>query len=228
MKIPNLLSILSAAVLALPLMSVAGELAVTAKSVHVRAGPAREYPVVVILAPGSPLTVEGCLSNYTWCDVTLYDGTRGWVYAGNLSYDDNVSYLPILDYGSSVGIPILSFNFVNYWDSYYRVHPWYRDRQHWIDNPLHPGPRATPGPEHIGQPPGRNPARNAPDRPHQMEPGRPMGQRSHPTMRAPDRPFPGEPDHSMRHGDRPETHGAHPAGHPADQNQGSRPSSRQR
>lgn len=169
---PSIIGLLIAVILVLPSTGHAQQQAFAAKSAHVRAGPAKDYPVVEILAPGTPLTVEGCLSSYTWCDVILPDYNRGWIYAGNLDYDYNGAYVPVLDYGSSLGLEIVSFSLGIYWDTYYRGHPWYRDRQHWIDNPIHPRPQSVPRPDHFGPPAGQAPvvhapaAGHAPDHPH--------------------------------------------------------------
>jgi uncharacterized protein YraI len=185
MKIASsVIGLLTAAFLLLPSTSHAQQQAFTAKSVHVRAGPAIDYPVVAILAPGTPLMVEGCLSDYTWCEVVLPDSTHGWVYAGNLNYDYNGAYVPILDYGSSIGFEVLSFSLGFYWDTYYRGRPWYRDRQHWIDHPVYPRPRVGPRPDHVpppgGYPPGGHPpGGHAPDRSH------PQGQVGRPAARSP-------------------------------------------
>jgi uncharacterized protein YraI len=141
MKILRVWGLLVAGFLILPSAASAQE-AVTAKTVHVRAGPAEDYPVVAILPPGFRLLVQGCLSDYSWCDVLLPDNNRGWVHAGNLTYFYQGAHVPILGYGSAIGIGIVMFSIGNYWDNHYRVYPWYRDRPRWIDRPVHPRPPA--------------------------------------------------------------------------------------
>ena len=58
--------LLAAAALLWPLIAAAQQ-AQTAKWVHVRAGPAREYPLVLQLPPAAPVSVQGCLSDFSWC-----------------------------------------------------------------------------------------------------------------------------------------------------------------
>lgn len=142
------------------------QLAYTAKSVHVRAGPAREYPVVAILQPGVAVTVFGCLSDYSWCDVDAGVG-RGWVYAKNILYPHQGANVPVLNYGAVIGIGIIGFSLGTYWPNYYLDRPWYRQMPNWSHR-LHKPP---PGP-HSGVPlpapqpaPGAGPHR-PPPRPH--------------------------------------------------------------
>src|SRR6185437_12112812 len=71
--------------LGLPMAAVA-QMAQTSKWVNLRAGPAPDYPLVAQLPPATPLSVQGCVSDFSWCDVITPDQLRGWVYAGNLLY----------------------------------------------------------------------------------------------------------------------------------------------
>jgi uncharacterized protein YraI len=61
--------------------------AYTAKDVNLRAGPARDFPLVARLPRGLSVSVAGCLSDFRWCDVVA-GPNRGWVYAGNLVSSD--------------------------------------------------------------------------------------------------------------------------------------------
>ena len=70
--------LLFVATLVLTASGYAQEQAYTTKSAHLRAGPAREYPVVAIVSPGVQVTVGGCVSDYNWCEVILADSNRGW------------------------------------------------------------------------------------------------------------------------------------------------------
>jgi len=124
--------------------------AYTTKNAHLRAGPARDYPVVAVLAEGTALDVQACLSDFSWCDVIAL-GNRGWLYAGNIDTVYDGSPLSILDYGPELGIGIIGFSLGDYWDDYYRGLPWYRDRDRWLHHPrpvqppLPPRPRVPPG-----------------------------------------------------------------------------------
>lgn len=113
------------------------QVAYTAKTVNMRAGPARDYPVVAVLGPGLQILVEGCLADYSWCDV-VYGPSRGWIYAGNINYDYQNQYVPLLSYGPVIGLAIIGFGFNDYWNRYYRDRPFFAHRHRWEG---HPPPR---------------------------------------------------------------------------------------
>jgi uncharacterized protein YraI len=185
-----------------------GQLAFAAKTVNVRAGPGQDYPIVAVLPPGFQLAVQGCLPDYVWCDV-IAGGSRGWVYAGNINYAYQNSYVPVLDYGPVIGIGVLAFALNDYWGHHYRNRPWYADRHRWIDRHPSPphrrfdGPRSRPDLVHPGQPHFRGDRPRGPDAIH---PGQPhfRGERG----RGPDAIQPRHP-HA---GDRPRGPRANPSG----------------
>ena len=76
----------------------------------------------------------GCIDDYSWCDV-VFGANRGWIYAGSLAYPYQSGRVPILGYGAIIGLPIITFSIGNYWDSYYRGRPWYRNRSYWVNRP---------------------------------------------------------------------------------------------
>jgi uncharacterized protein YraI len=115
--------------------------AFTARTVNVRAGPGRDYPLVAVLPAGLQIWVQGCLSDYSWCDVVA-GPNRGWAYAGNLSYFYQNTYVPVLDYGPVIGIGVLGFVLDDYWPRHYRERRWYPERHRWADRP--PPPRFRP------------------------------------------------------------------------------------
>lgn len=123
--------------------------AYTTKDAHLRAGPRRDYPVVAILPAGTQVLVQGCLSDYSWCDV-IVGNDRGWVYAGNLDYIYLSEPVPLIEYGPAIGIVIVPFILGEYWDHHYYGRPWYRDRDRWIHMPRPPRPvgpgRPAPAP----------------------------------------------------------------------------------
>ena len=96
-------------------------------NVNLRAGPDVSYPRVVRLHAGTPVTIEGCVDGWTWCDVWVGD-ERGWVAADYLQeeYEGRRVYVPT--YGMRIGIPIISFAFGDYWGSHYSHRSWYHDR----------------------------------------------------------------------------------------------------
>lgn len=167
-----------------------GTLAFTATESQLFAGPSGDYPVVAVLAGGLQVAVQGCLPDYTWCDVAV-GASRGWLYAGNINYPYQGSVLPLLTYGGAIGIGVLGFTLNDYWGSYYRARPWYRERQQWLNRPhFRPGPPHGPGNDRqhprIREEPapiGVNPhagAREPGPQPHGRESwrdGRPVGER---------------------------------------------------
>lgn len=110
----------------------AQQLAYVSKEVNLRAGPSSDYPVVAILGAGVTITVEGCMSDYRWCDVSI-GPNRGWLYAGNIVYPYQGANVPLLTYGPAIGIGVVAFSVGHYWDDYYRASPWYPQRQRWIE-----------------------------------------------------------------------------------------------
>jgi len=138
--------VLVVAALALPIAANA-QVAYTAKTVHLRAGPARDYPVVAILESGVAVTVQGCMQDYSWCDV-IAGLDRGWVYAGNIVYAYQGANVPVISYGAVIGIGVITFVIGSYWQDHYVGRPWYRHMPHWSHRPpraaIHPGPPHAP------------------------------------------------------------------------------------
>ena len=152
MKYLKLVAGLAVALAALPGVSQA-QLAYAAKQVNLRAGPGMEYPVIAILLAGVPVTVQGCVADYRWCDVEA-GPSRGWVYGANIVYPYQGSNVPVISYGAMIGIGILAYSVASYWDQHYVGRPWYPQRQRWISRPP-PSPHAPPvqrpvQPEHRG------------------------------------------------------------------------------
>ncbi|WP_322042404.1 SH3 domain-containing protein [Paraburkholderia sp. J67] len=147
--------------------------AYTSEPVDLFAGPSDEYPVVTELGPNVPVTVMGCVSDYSWCDVAM-PGMRGWVYAGYLTYPYQGGYVPLEGYGAAIGLPIVTFSIGAYWGSFYRDRSWYGQREHWdhVPPPGYGGRPPGPPPAVRGGPPG------GPGRPPmpQGAGGRPPGQ----------------------------------------------------
>jgi uncharacterized protein YraI len=144
---------LAAATVALALLATSAvvraqpQSAVTARGTNLRAGPATDYPVVAVLPAGFPLAVQGCLPEYTWCDV-IAGQSRGWMAAGNINYYYRNSYVPLSSIGAVLGIAALGFVLDDYWGNHYRDRPFYRDRGRWEGRRF-----AQPAPRYL--PPGR-------------------------------------------------------------------------
>ena len=99
-------------------------------NVTLRAGPDSSYPSVVGLRAGTPVGIEGCVDGWSWCDVTT-GADRGWVSANYLQEEYQGRRVLVPQYGVQIGIPVVTFVFGNYWDSYYRDRSWYGNREHW-------------------------------------------------------------------------------------------------
>lgn len=128
------LCLLSAALVAVPSVAWSQQLAYASQTVNMRAGPSRDYPIVATLGSGTPMTIYGCLQDYKWCDVVV-GSSRGWVYSGSIVYPYLGRNVPVMSYGPTVGLGIVTFSIGNYWDNYYTDYPWYPQRQNWASRP---------------------------------------------------------------------------------------------
>jgi len=147
-------------VAAVPGIADAQSSAYTNSAAEIYAGPAPDYPVVAQVPPGTALEVFGCLSNYAWCDVAL-PGVRGWIDAEQLDYPYQGNYVPLLEYGAIIGVPVTGFAIGAYWDRHYRHRPWFHDRDRWEHRAE---PRVGPGgmPPAYGHPQPGGPVQRAP------------------------------------------------------------------
>jgi uncharacterized protein YraI len=155
--------------------------AYTNTSVSMRAGPSSDYPRVTMLNAGTPVTIYGCLQDYTWCD-TSFQNARGWVAAAYLTYPYQGNRVAIPAFGAQLGLAILNFSLNDYWGSYYRGRPWYGRRDYWGRHPARPE-YVRPGRPHRPPVAHRPPPR---PKPPAIRPPRPK-----PPVTKPPRPNPG-------------------------------------
>src|SRR5256885_820534 len=118
---PFLRICVGAILLALPLAVVA-ENAVTSDAASLHAGPDRSYPEVAQLDVGTPIQVMGCLEDWSWCDVAV-EGTRGWLYSPDITYEYEGGYVPFYSYAPALGVAVVPFALDEYWGSYYHDRP---------------------------------------------------------------------------------------------------------
>jgi uncharacterized protein YraI len=163
--------------------------AYTSTSVSMRAGPSTDYPRVLVLNAGVPVTVYGCLQDYSWCDTSFRDA-RGWVAGSYLTYPYQGNRVAIPAFGAQLGLAVLNFSLNDYWGSYYRNRPWYGRRDYWNRHArpeyIRPGfgrPPPRPNPPPAVRPPRPKPPTTRPPRPN---PG--PGNDTKPPRPKPDRP----------------------------------------
>ena len=129
----------------------------TGTHVILRAGPANDYPVIASYPPNVGISVQGCTAGYGWCDVIGPDNARGWIYAANIQYAYQTTYVPLPTYAVQIGVPIVAFSVGAYWGAYYRNQPFYSSYPVYVHHrppPYHP-PHGRPPP--YRPPPGYNP-----------------------------------------------------------------------
>ena len=101
-------------------------------NVNLRAGPSVAYPIIVTVPGRAPITILGCLPDYSWCD-SVFQGNRGWMRSIYLSGYYRGAYYALGDYAPRLGYRTVSFDLDGYWAANYRDRPFYRDRSRWTE-----------------------------------------------------------------------------------------------
>jgi uncharacterized protein YraI len=99
-------------------------------NVNLRAGPGTYYPPVLVVPSRAPISILGCLGDFTWCDV-IFQGNRGWMSSIYLQGWHRGYYYALRDYAPRLGYRVVSFDIGPYWDANYRGRPFYGDRGRW-------------------------------------------------------------------------------------------------
>ena len=99
----------------------------TIRPTQIVSGPEDDYPAIRLLDAGAPITVYGCLSDRSWCDVS-YRNDRGWVEGQDIVINYQGNRSSVMAY-SDIGI--VAFVIGTYWDTHYHNRPFYSDRARW-------------------------------------------------------------------------------------------------
>ncbi len=129
---------------ALPAHAVPGY---AAPQLEIKAGPDDRYPTVGTVRTDTRLEINGCLRNWSWCDVSS-QRVRGWVRGRDVQVDRGGNRI---NWGSPWNVPQSDFDFDTYWDNNYRGQQFYGERNRW----QRVSPGDMPLSRDMGPPPGR-------------------------------------------------------------------------
>src|SRR5512142_2704398 len=141
----RILCSLVALALGAPLLAQAAEGWVVA-DISLQAGPDTDFPSLAELEAGTPVSIQGCIDGWTWCDVIVgNDEDRGWVPGTFIEEEVSGRPVVLIDAGPRIGIPIVSFSIGTYWDRHYHNRPFYAERQRFESHAIasHAPPRPT-------------------------------------------------------------------------------------
>ena len=129
-----------------PAVALAGDGYVSG-DVELRAGPDPGYPTVMKLTSNTPVSIQGCVKNWSWCDVATAS-ERGWIAGDFLEQEYSGHRAVVPAFGKQLGIPLVVFSFSNYWGKHYRDRPWYAERARWAKiKPRYAPPMHRPIPQ---------------------------------------------------------------------------------
>jgi len=111
--------------------------------ISLQAGPDPAYPSITQIQAGTPVSIQGCISGWTWCDVVV-GADRGWVPGTFLEEDYGGQRVVVIDYGPRIGIPVVGFSLGVYWDQHYHSRPFYAQRQQWVSKTIQPSQPPRP------------------------------------------------------------------------------------
>jgi uncharacterized protein YraI len=115
------------ALLLAPALAQAAE-GVVVETTSLFAGPDSQFPPVDQVPAGTSVQVNGCLTGYTWCDVS-FQNDRGWISGQALEILYQSRRVRVVEITPDIVIvPFVSFEFHTYWDEHYRDRPFYGER----------------------------------------------------------------------------------------------------
>ena len=137
----RIIGVAAALALSAPLLASAAQGWVVA-DISLQAGPDTAYPSILELRAGTPVSIQGCIDGWTWCDVSVGDDA-GWVPGTFLQEEYGGQRVVVMDYGPRIGIPVVAFSLGVYWDRHYHSRPFYAQRQEWTTRSIttHAPPR---------------------------------------------------------------------------------------
>jgi uncharacterized protein YraI len=99
---------------------------VIVQNTALHAGPDDQFPPVDEVQAGTNVDVNGCLTGFTWCDIS-FQQDRGWVTGQDLEILFQSRRVRVTEATPDV-LPFVAFEFDSYWQQNYASRPFYRDR----------------------------------------------------------------------------------------------------
>lgn len=96
----------------------------------VRAGPGGNYPAIGRIGANTPVNIRSCTNGWKWCDVSAR-GFRGWVPGNYVRAGYRSRNYNVVDIGSSLGLPVVTYRERDYWGRHYYNTDFYRTRYGW-------------------------------------------------------------------------------------------------
>ncbi len=106
-------------------------------SLHLRAGPHINLPVVATLQRHERVELLGCVNGYQWCEVRTNYDEYGWVSSYYLRTLVGRNSYTIIDADGFSHTRIIIYKPRDYWDRHYRNKTFYRDRDKWFKDSHH-------------------------------------------------------------------------------------------
>ena len=91
----------------------------TRSAAWLRAGPGTSYPAVARVPAGASVSVHGCSTRWSWCDVDV-GGERGWFPGSRIVLLRDGRRVALPATASLLGLAVLGFERSTYWNHHYR------------------------------------------------------------------------------------------------------------